>query len=169
MFDKFARWLLHTFREDFHGLTQKIEALRTERDCADQKLALDLGTLHRKLADLQTNFSAELERATGVLDGQHKITAQKMKLNADRVSADYEDLKDFVSANSFAFKNYLLKEIEVRYNTLVQDAAGAARILDSKKVAMVICDYCHLPSRRFSVSRVDGKIICADCVVKGKV
>ena|SRR5271157_771116 len=86
-----------------------------------------------------------------------QILREEIKNHTERVSEDYEHLKDFIRV-----------ELAKRNETLVHDAAAAAWMLYSAKITMAICDHCGLASRRFSVSRIDSKIVCAECIAKGK-
>jgi hypothetical protein len=84
---------------------------------------------------------------------------------SDSVGADIHKYVDMSVADAKEFMN---SEIWKRYETLVKDAAGAARIVDASKISMAVCDVCHLATRRFAVSRINGNIICAGCAAKGQ-
>jgi hypothetical protein len=84
---------------------------------------------------------------------------------SDSVGADIHKYVDMSVADAKEFMN---SEIWKRYETLVKDAAGAARIVDASKISMAVCDVCHLATRRFAVSRINGNIICAGCAATGQ-
>jgi len=84
---------------------------------------------------------------------------------SDSVGTDIHKYVDMSVADAKEFMN---SEIWKRYETLVKDAAGAARIVDASKISMAVCDVCHLATRRFAVSRINGNIICAGCAAKGQ-
>lgn len=96
---------------------------------------------------------------------------KEMKVLED---ARHEKLKAYIAAELLGtsgsvsdLKQYIAGEICKRYDSLVTDAGAAARLMEHSKIVQALCDHCHLPSRRFSISRVDGKTICASCAAKG--
>ena len=78
------------------------------------------------------------------------------------------DIHKYVDMSVADAKEFMNSEIWKRYETLVKDAAGAARIVDASKISMAVCDVCHLATRRFAVSRINGNIICAGCAATGQ-
>lgn len=96
----------------------------------------------------------------------HTTTAVKFVKN----SADegFADMQKGVAVSVAEAKEFMQTELWKKYETLVRDAAGAARIVDSSKIAMAVCDVCHAVTRRFAVSRINGDVICSTCVAAGK-
>ena len=166
MIKRIAKWLAGIFKAElkvveadtaglYAHLTSEIAALRDEVHSTLYVMQAELHTASDERADtLKAHVTAVADNAAET-HGVHldSLTGDILA----RSSEDYEDLK-----------KHIHDEILKRYDTLVRDAAGAARIMDASKIAMAICDYCHLPSRRFSTSRIDGKVVCANCVAKGQ-
>jgi hypothetical protein len=96
----------------------------------------------------------------------HTTTAVKFVKN----SADegFADMQKGVAVSVAEAKEFMQTELWKKYETLVRDAAGAARIVDSSKIAMAVCDVCHAVTRRFAVSRINGDVNCSTCVAAGK-
>jgi len=86
----------------------------------------------------------------------------------DKSEAVGADIHKYVDMSVADAKKFMNSEIWARYETLVKDAAGAARIVDASKISMAVCDFCHLATRRFAVSRINGNIVCAACAAKGQ-
>lgn len=103
---------------------------------------------------------------------EHELALESIKNHIDgalaKAFADFAVLDSTRHSNSTAeLKKYIAGEICQRYDSLVADAGAAARLMEHSKIIMAMCDHCHLPSRRFSISRIDGKIICSGCAAKG--
>ena len=115
---------------------------------AEHDLALAATKAHfdEVIVDMREHFNRAFQAAVADLSSEYK------KLHQDTLA----DLKKYIGS-----------EIAARYDSLVADAGKAARLLEHSKIVMALCDYCHLPNRRFSLSRVDGKTVCATCAAKG--
>jgi hypothetical protein len=120
-------------------------------------------------ADVKNHIGATSAQASDGLLHELKAHAEGIATvlheKSDSVGADIHKYVDMSVADAKEFMN---SEIWKRYETLVKDAAGAARIVDASKISMAICDVCHLATRRFAVSRINGNIICAGCAATGQ-
>jgi hypothetical protein len=166
MFKKLAKWLagiiraeLNTVEKDTAGLyahlTSEIAALREE--------------LHSKLYVMHTELHvASDERAAALQAHVTSETAATATAHRNHIEGVTADTLAHIAGDYANLKTHIHDEILKRYDTLVRDAAGAARVMDASKIAMAICDYCNLPSRRFATSRIDGKVVCAKCAAKGQ-
>jgi hypothetical protein len=103
---------------------------------------------------------------------EHELSLEAVKSHVSEVVAEAVNhvavliVESRSNANA-DLKKYIGEEICKRYDSLVADAGKAARLMEHSKIVMAACDYCHLPSRRFSISKVDGKTICSSCAAKG--
>ena len=121
--------------------------------------------LENHISDETAGAASELKAAalqitnhtTNEIDEARAVAADAIKSIHEQVAASVAEAKEFMNT-----------ELWKRYETLVKDAAGAARIVDASKIAMAVCDVCHTATRRFAVSRLDGRIICSACVAKGQ-
>lgn len=103
---------------------------------------------------------------------EHDLALAATKAHFDEVIVDMREhfnrsLQAVAADLSADLKKYIGGEIAQRYDSLVADAGKAARLMEHSKIAMAICDECHLPNRRFALSRIDGRTICATCAAKG--
>ena len=130
-----------------------------------EKLKSAFGDLENHVSDETAGTASELKataleitnHTTNEIDEARAVAADAIKSVHEQVAASVAEAKEFMNT-----------ELWKRYETLVKDAAGAARIVDASKIAMAVCDYCKTATRRFAVSRLDGKIVCSACVAKGQ-
>lgn len=149
----------------------KAELKTVETDAAGvyNHLTSEIGNLRNEIATVIRHFQEDAEaRATTLKNHVASETAAAVETSKKHVELTTRDINELVAENYEDLKKHIQTEILKRYDTLVRDAASAARMMDASKIAMAICDYCHLSSRRFTTSRIDGKVVCADCAAKGQ-
>ena len=154
-------WITRIFRGELATLETLISK-EWERD--RQKATADIEELRAQVAALKNHVSALSKDATTNLSSAVNHLTDHVE-NTTRVATG--DIKKHIEISFSEAKDSLSSEIWNRYEMIVKDAAGAARIVDASKISMAICDVCKIASRRFAVSRVNGNIICADCAAKG--
>lgn len=142
--------------------------MRADIDALGKGMSAENGLLgeHITAADMNIiELKAHVTEEVGNLTA-HTTTAVKFVKN----SADegFADMQKGVAVSVAEAKEFMQTELWKKYETLVRDAAGAARIVDSSKIAMAVCDVCHAVTRRFAVSRINGDVICSTCVAAGK-
>lgn len=158
MIRRLKRWLATIIREELTSATAEIAALRVE-----------LTAVRAELKEHEADYAKRLNTyANDVITSVKDHGEERSESVKAHVEAAVIDSQTRVQNSHDELKDYIYQEILKRYDTLVRDAAAAARVMDSAKIAMAICDYCHLPKRRFSTSRIDGKIVCSDCAAKGQ-
>ena len=173
MFKKLGAWIASIFRHELEALEA---LLASEFSRRDQKAASDIEALKAHVTQELAVARKELADAKQELIGFTSTAAVNLRddIKGARAAAraDADNLVQHITKKAdepiIDLRNFIRDEIMKRYDTLVKDSAEAARLLDSTKICMAICDYCKLASRRFSVSRIDGKMVCAACVAKGQ-
>ena len=165
---RLATWIAGIFRKEIELLEVLISREFVRRD---QQIATDFKAL-------EANLVAKINELGRFVNTAHSDTqAVLTNHTADAHVSTQEALLKHTSAladlNKDAHiaildvKHFIADEMSKAYKDLVKDAAGAARLLEISKIAMALCDDCHLPSRRFAASRIDGRIVCATCAAKG--
>ena len=84
-----------------------------------------------------------------LLEPELKHAEAELKAYADTVRAD-------------------VQKLHARHDSVVEACERATQFVDVHKIVMATCDHCHCPHRKFSISRVDGRIVCAACIAKGQ-
>lgn len=158
---RLAAWIAGIFRKE----TELLEALISREFVRrDQQIAADFKTL-------EANFVAKINELGRLVNAAHSdTTADASIVNQEALLKHTSVLADLNKDAHIAIldvKHFIADEMSKAYKDLVKDAAGAARLLEISKIAMALCDDCHLPSRRFAASRIDGRIVCATCAAKG--
>ena len=143
-----------------------IDALGKGTDASVSAFGREIIThLHNDTAAVGADVKTLVDSSTAALK-EHVVTAVKfVKSSADE---GFADMQKGVAVSVAEAKEFMQTELWKKYETLVRDAAGAARIVDSSKIAMAVCDVCHAVTRRFAVSRINGDVICSTCVAAGK-
>lgn len=169
---RIAAWISQIFRKELEILETLWAREFTRRD---EQIAADFKKLEASFEKLEASFEAKVKslesRLTAAIVGAvadaryHTINAHtdtQMELK-DHASGLHTEARAAIGD----VKSFIAKEMATTYAALVKDAAGAARLLEISKISQAICDDCHLPSRRFAASRVDGRIVCSACAAKG--
>ena len=179
-----ARKELSDAKQELIGYTATaLTNVRSEAKIAATDLKKQIDSAHTDTQAILTVRTGEMkDHVTGSLGAviNHLDTAASLSSKsaradlevavshiADDGKAASEEFKKHIEMSVAEAKDFMNAEIWKRYETLVKDAAGAARIVDASKIAMAICDVCHLATRRFAVSRINGDIVCAGCAAKG--
>lgn len=177
MWNKLADWIAGIIRKELAELAAVLgkdteeAAKRAESDLAAIKAHVEQELTKAKQELIGFNSTAFLNLRDDVRNARHELKAHAEGIatvlheKSDSVGADIHKYVDMSVADAKEFMN---SEIWKRYETLVKDAAGAARIVDASKISMAVCDVCHLATRRFAVSRINGNIICAGCAATGQ-
>ena len=173
MFKKLSTWIATIFRRELEVL-ETLWAREFVR--RDQQIAADFKALESsfdaKILDAEKRLSAIVENAASdvrrhAVDA-HADTQSVLDEHVEAIKTHASTLHGDASAAVLDVRRFIAEEMAKVYADLVKDAAGAARLLEISKISQAVCDYCHIGKRRFSVSRVDGKIVCADCAANGQ-
>ena len=169
---RLAAWIAAIFRREIEVL----EALwAREFVRRDQQIAADFKALESsfeaKILDAEKRLSAIVENAASdvrrhAVDA-HADTQSVLEEHVEGLKGHSSQLGADASAAVLDVRRFIAEEMAKVYADLVKDAAGAARLLEISKISQMVCDDCHLSSRRFATSRVDGRIVCSACAAKG--
>jgi N-acetylglutamate synthase/N-acetylornithine aminotransferase len=158
---RLAAWISGIFRKEIELLETLISREFARRD---QQIATDFKALEANLAAKINELGRFVNDAHSDITADASISTQEALL---KHTSALTDLNKDAHTAVLDVKHFIADEMSKAYKDLVKDAAGAARLLEISKIAMAICDDCHLPSRRFAASRIDGRIVCATCAAKG--
>jgi hypothetical protein len=168
MFKRLAEWFASIVRKELaeiaaaFGKDFEEQAKRAEADLAAIKahVAQELAAVRKELADEKHE-----------LIGFTSTAAVNLRSDAAKHTAALTEHAgkegELVRAAILDLRHFIAQEMAASYANIVKDAASAARLLEISKISQAICDDCHLASRRFAASRVDGRIVCAACAAKG--
>ena len=161
MFKKLGAWIASIVRKELaeiaaaFGKDFEEQAKRAEAD----------------LAAIKAHVAQELANAKHELIGFTSTAAVNLRSDAAKHTAALTEHAgkegELVRAAILDLRHFIAQEMAASYANIVKDAASAARLLEISKISQAICDDCHLASRRFAASRVDGRIVCAACAAKG--
>ena len=161
MFKRLAEWFASIVRKELaefaaaFGKDFEEQAKRAEAD----------------LAAIKAHVAQELANAKHELIGFTSTAAVNLRGDAAKHTATLKEHADkegeLDRAAILDLRHFIAQEMAASYANIVKDAASAARLLEISKISQAICDDCHLASRRFAASRVDGRIVCAACAAKG--
>jgi len=158
MIKRLERWFASIFQKELAVARTEIAELRAE-----------LAKVHAELKEHTFSTAKDVQMHAESVASEIKERAELgEQFIKDHVSDAIAEIHQHVATDYESLLKHIEAEILKRYDTLVRDAAAAARVMDASKIAMAICDYCHLPKRRFATSRIDGKIVCSDCAAKGQ-
>jgi hypothetical protein len=91
-----------------------------------------------------------------------KLGAWLHSLIQHELEAIHKDLRTYADEVRSDIKGHV-----DRHEAVAAAVERATQYVDIHKILMATCDHCHKASRRFSISREDGRIVCSDCVIKG--
>ena len=161
MFKKLGAWIASIVRKELaeiaaaFGKDFEEQAKRAEAD----------------LAAIKAHVAQELANAKHELIGFTSTAAVNLRSDAAKHTAALTEHAgkegELARAAILDLRHFIAQEMAASYANIVKDAASAARLLEISKISQAICDDCHLASRRFAASRVDGRIVCAACAAKG--
>ena len=161
MFKKLGAWIASIVRKELaeiaaaFGKDFEEQAKRAEAD----------------LAAIKAHVAQELANAKHELIGFTSTAAVNLRGDAAKHTAALTEHAgkegELARAAILDLRHFIAQEMAASYANIVKDAASAARLLEISKISQAICDDCHLASRRFAASRVDGRIVCAACAAKG--
>ena len=161
MFKRLAEWFASIVRKELaeiaaaFGKDFEEQAKRAEAD----------------LAAIKAHVAQELANAKHELIGFTSTAAVNLRGDAAKHTAALTEHAgkegELARAAILDLRHFIAQEMAASYANIVKDAASAARLLEISKISQAICDDCHLASRRFAASRVDGRIVCAACAAKG--
>jgi len=161
MFKKLGAWIASIIRKELaeiaaaFGKDFEEQAKRAEAD----------------LAAIKAHVAQELANAKHELIGFTSTAAVNLRGDAAKHTAALTEHAgkegELARAAILDLRHFIAQEMAASYANIVKDAASAARLLEISKISQAICDDCHLASRRFAASRVDGRIVCAACAAKG--
>jgi signal transduction histidine kinase len=161
MFKKLGAWIASIVRKELaeiaavFGKDFEEQAKRAEAD----------------LAAIKAHVAQELANAKHELIGFTSTAALNLRGDAAKHTAALTEHAgkegELARAAILDLRHFIAQEMAASYANIVKDAASAARLLEISKISQAICDDCHLASRRFAASRVDGRIVCAACAAKG--
>jgi signal transduction histidine kinase len=161
MFKRLAEWFASIVRKELaeiaaaFGKDFEEQAKRAEAD----------------LAAIKAHVAQELANAKHELIGFTSTAALNLRGDAAKHTAALTEHAgkegELARAAILDLRHFIAQEMAASYANIVKDAASAARLLEISKISQAICDDCHLASRRFAASRVDGRIVCAACAAKG--
>jgi hypothetical protein len=173
MWKKLADWIAGIVRKE---LAELAAVLGKDTEEAAKRAESDLAAIKAHVAQELTKAKQELIGFNSTAFVNLRTDVRELKAHAEGIATVLHEKSDSVGADIHKYvdmsvadaKEFMNSEIWKRYETLVKDAAGAARIVDASKISMAICDVCHLATRRFAVSRINGNIICAGCAATGQ-
>jgi len=161
MFKKLGAWIASIVRKELAEL-----AAAFGKDFEEQAKRAEAD-----LAAIKAHVAQELANAKHELIGFTSTAALNLRGDAAKHTAALKEHADkegeLARAAILDLRHFIAQEMAASYANIVKDAASAARLLEISKISQAICDDCHLASRRFAASRVDGRIVCAACAAKG--
>ena len=161
MFKKLSAWIASIVRKELAEL-----AAAFGKDLEEQAKRAEAD-----LAAIKAHVAQELANAKHELIGFTSTAALNLRGDAAKHTAALKEHADkegeLARAAILDLRHFIAQEMAASYANIVKDAASAARLLEISKISQAICDDCHLASRRFAASRVDGRIVCAACAAKG--
>jgi len=161
MFKKLGAWIASIVRKELAEL-----AAAFGKDFEEQAKRAEAD-----LAAIKAHVAQELANAKHELIGFTSTAALNLRGDAAKHTAALTEHAgkegELARAAILDLRHFIAQEMAASYANIVKDAASAARLLEISKISQAICDDCHLASRRFAASRVDGRIVCAACAAKG--
>jgi len=161
MFKKLSAWIASIVRKELAEL-----AAAFGKDLEEQAKRAEAD-----LAAIKAHVAQELANAKHELIGFTSTAALNLRGDAAKHTAALTEHAgkegELARAAILDLRHFIAQEMAASYANIVKDAASAARLLEISKISQAICDDCHLASRRFAASRVDGRIVCAACAAKG--